>query len=122
MFTVTVQTNFLASHQLTLPDGKKENLHSHNWLISAHVSSIQLNKIGLVIDFNRLKKLLDNIVSPISNKTLENYPFFQKNSSSAETVALYIFENLKNFLPAGLTLDSVTVTEEPGFSATYKNT
>lgn len=119
MLSVTVETRFWASHQLTLPDGAKEPLHAHNWSAAADVSSGALNDMGFVIDFHRLKQMLDNIVAEFDNITLENVDYFRQNSSSAENLAKYIYEKLRLALPEGVRLEAVRITEESGCSAKF---
>ena len=119
MLTVTVETRFWASHQLTLPDGSKEPLHSHNWSVTADVSSDMLSNMGLVMDFHRLKEMLDNIVAEFDNMALDSIDYFRKNNSSAENVAGYIYEKLQLTLPKGVRLEAVRVAEEPGCSAKF---
>lgn len=122
MFTISIQTSFWASHQLKLPSGQREKIHSHNWLVEALVSADRLNKMGLVFDFNRLKSFLAGITDTLTDSRLEDNPYFQQNNSSAEMIAQYIYESLEKKIPAGLSLNSVTVTEEPGCSACFKKT
>jgi 6-pyruvoyl-tetrahydropterin synthase len=120
LYSVVVETNFRASHQLTMPNGSKEPLHDHDWKIAALVSSKNLNKMGLVMDFRRLKSLVDNIVSDFDGQKLEQLEFFQKNISSAENVAKYIYEKLEAMLPKSVKLNGITVTEERGCIAKFE--
>jgi len=120
VYSVIVETSFNAAHQLTLPDGSKEKRHNHNWKVTASVSSETLNKMGLVVDFHRLKHLLENIVSRISGSQLEKTTFFQKNNSSAENVAKYVYEKLETMLPKSVKLKQITVTEEKGCTAKFE--
>jgi len=119
MFTVSVETHFWASHQLTLSDGSKEPLHHHNWAVTADVSSDKLNSMGLVMDFRRLAAMVDNVVAELDNVPLNRIDYFQRNSSSAESVAKYIYEKLRARLPEGVKLEAVRVVEEPGCSAKF---
>ena len=119
MFTVSVETHFWASHQLTLPDGSKESLHRHNWAVTANVSSSELDSMGLVTDFRWLKAMVDNIVADFDNIQLEQLDYFQRNNSSAENVAKHIYEKLKPKLPNGLKLNNIKVVEESGCSAKF---
>lgn len=119
MFTVSIETRFWASHQLVLPDGSKEPLHKHNWLIAAEVSSDKLNSTGLVMDFCQLKAMVDDIVGVFDNTQMEEIDYFKRHNCSAETLAKYIYEKLKPKLPGGIELESVRVVEEAGFSAKY---
>ncbi len=120
MFTIIVETSFKASHRLTLPDGSKEAVHYHNWTASAKVSSEKLNRMGLVMDFYRLRGLLDRTVFDFSGIQLEQIAFFRENNSSAENVAKYIYEKLQTKLPKGVELDEITVIEEPGCLAKFE--
>ncbi|HPS55756.1 MAG TPA: 6-carboxytetrahydropterin synthase [Sedimentisphaerales bacterium] len=120
MFTIAVESSFNASHQLTLPDGSKENLHNHNWQITVEVSKKNLNKLGLVMDFNLLKSKVDNITAGISDIPLEKNSVFSNKNASAENVAFYIYEMLAAVLPEDVTLEAVKVVEEPGCFAVYR--
>ncbi len=119
MFTVSVETHFWASHQLALPDGSREPAHQHNWAVTAEVSGSELNKMGLVMDFQRLRVMLDNIAGELDNNAIEKIEYFQKNCSSAENIAKYIYEKLEPKLPRGVRLKAVTVGEERGCSARF---
>jgi 6-pyruvoyltetrahydropterin/6-carboxytetrahydropterin synthase len=127
MFTVSIETHFRASHQLTLPDGSKEPLHHHNWAVTAEVSCDKLDSMGFVMDFRRLKAAVDKIIAEGSRKAgsqfdnipLDSIDYFQRNNSSAENVAKYIFDKLEPKLPDGVKLRSIRVVEEPGCSAKF---
>jgi len=119
MLTVSVETHFWASHRLTLPDGSKEPLHSHNFSVTADVGSDMLSNMGLVMDFRRLKAMLDNIVAEFDNVALNSIDYFGQNNSTAENVAKYIYEKLQARLPKDVKLEVIRVTEEPGCSAKF---
>lgn len=119
MFTISVETHFRASHQLALPDGSKEPSHHHNWLVTADVSSNKLNNIGIVMNFHKLRDILDNSVVELDNTALEKVSHFQKNNPTAENIAKYIYDKLKSKLPQGAKLQSIKVVEEPGCSAKF---
>ncbi len=119
MFTVSVETHFRASHRLTLPDGSKERAHFHNWLVTAEVCRDRLDSMGLVMDFSRLKAMVDNIVSELGNTSLAENDYFRANNPSAENVSRYIYARLQEKLPRGVKLRSIRVTEEPGCRAEF---
>jgi len=122
MFTVSVETSFWASHQLALLNGSKEPAHKHNWLVTAEVGSDKLNSMAVVMNFQTLKEMVDNIVAEFDSKVLNEFSYFQQNNPSAENVAIYIYEELKPKLPKGVKLRSIRVVEEPGCSAKYETT
>ena len=119
MFFAIVEIPFHASHQLTLPDGSKEPLHCHNWLVTAQVSRRTLDQMGLVMDFNILGGLVKNIVTPFDNNTLDKIDYFKQKNPSAENVAMYIYEKLEQKLPKGVNLKEIKVVEQPGCSAKF---
>ncbi|HBG27346.1 MAG: hypothetical protein A2Y10_13650 [Planctomycetes bacterium GWF2_41_51] len=118
MFTITVHTSFSAGHQLKFPAGP-EPYHIHDWQVEAALAGKNLDKNGLLFDFNIFKKILDHIVMPFNDRTLEDLDCFKNINTSAENVAKYIFTSIKNKLPSGITLVSVEVTEAPGCKAKY---
>ncbi len=119
MFTISIETSFWASHQLVLPEGSKEPVHHHNWLVSADVSSDKLNSMAVVMDFQELKAMVDDIVSEFDNMALNEISFFRQNNPSAENVAKYIYEKLRAKLPEGVKLQNIRVVEEPGCAANF---
>ncbi len=118
LFTVSVKTHFWASHQLVLPDSSKEPVHGHNWSVTANVSG-EFNSAGLIIDFCRLKAMVDEVIAEFGSMALEEVDYFQRNSSSAENVARYIYEKLEHKLPDGVKLSHIRVGEEPGCWAKF---
>ena len=119
MFTIRVETHFLATHQLTLPDGSKEPIHRHKWSVTADVSGEKLNSMGLVMDFNQLKAIIDDIVAEFDNTALDRISYFQQDNPSAENVAKYIYEKLRIKLPKGVKLRNIRIVEEPGCWAKF---
>jgi len=121
LFTVTIERSFTAGHQLTMPDGRPEEFHSHEWLVECAVAAEWLNEIGVVIDFNELDKKLDIIIGPFEDTRLEKLPFFKKHgiNASAENVAKYIFDMLEPQLDADMSLEYVQVTEAKACRAKY---
>jgi 6-pyruvoyltetrahydropterin/6-carboxytetrahydropterin synthase len=120
MFSISVERHFRASHQLTLPDGSKEPVHDHDWVVTADLSSEKLNNMGVVMDFRALKAMIDKTVAGFNNKALDSIGYFQRNNPSAENVAKYIYEKLLSELPEGVKLQNVRIVEEPGCSAMFR--
>ena len=54
MYTVIKRMEISAAHSLSLSyPSKCEYLHGHNWIITVHCRSKELNTDGMVIDFTR---------------------------------------------------------------------
>jgi 6-pyruvoyltetrahydropterin/6-carboxytetrahydropterin synthase len=79
-----------------------------------------LNKGGIVIDFQLLKKKVEKILKSLDHTFLNDLPYFSKREPSSENIAKYIFDRLKAELkghPA--VLKEVTAWESETSSATY---
>ncbi|MGB8226557.1 MAG: 6-carboxytetrahydropterin synthase [Sedimentisphaerales bacterium] len=118
MYRITVTTNFRASHQLKFAD-MTESYHTHDWKAEAAVGGESLDDDGLLLDFNKLKKILESIVCRLDGRKLEDLKCFENTNASAENVARYIYDSIKSQLPKNTGLLYVEVTETPGCKARY---
>ena len=118
MHQISTTRFFSAAHQLTLYDGSLEPLHGHNWRVKVTVASPTLDAIGVVMDFHHLERLVDAVIAPWHNNSLNAVaPFRDGLNPSAEHVALSIARALA--LPKHVTLVSIEVHETDTNSATY---
>ncbi len=119
LYTITIDTTFKASHQLTLVDGQKESLHSHDWIVRTAVCVEELDQMQLAIDFHELKSMVQRITAPFEGSQLEKMSCFEGVNASAEIVAKYIYDKIRPLLAGHLNLDYVEVTEEAQCRAKY---
>ncbi len=122
LFIVNVQTEFRASHKApatgrAAPARRGE--HSHNWFVTAEVNSEKLNEKGFVIDFELLRTSMEEITAELENRCLDTLDYFRQNSSSAESIAKYVYDKLEAKLSGGVCLESITVVEKPGCTAKF---
>ncbi|MEK7085666.1 MAG: 6-carboxytetrahydropterin synthase QueD [Patescibacteria group bacterium] len=87
--------HFAASHFLTKYHGKCENLHGHNYKLIITIEG-EIKDDGMVLDFKKLKdavngKVIDKLDHTHLNDTMDN--------PSAENLAIWIWDKLKNELP-----------------------
>ena len=120
MYELSIETGFASAHQLRGYKGKCEKLHGHNWKVQISVTAERLNEIDLAIDFHELKKIANEVVSPLDHAFLNDiFPFTEKNPSS-ENVAKWIFESLKKKInDDNIRVSAVTVWESDTASASY---
>jgi 6-pyruvoyltetrahydropterin/6-carboxytetrahydropterin synthase len=120
MFEVAYETTFCATHRLTEEGRPLEPLHGHDWRVEAVAAGESLDKIGVVVDFEHLKKAVGDVASRFHYKDINEHPALLGQSPSAEVVARYFFEEVRKGLGAeGRLLRRVRVWEAPGCSATY---
>jgi 6-pyruvoyltetrahydropterin/6-carboxytetrahydropterin synthase len=117
-FQITISREFSASHQLRLYDGSLEPLHGHNWRVLVTVEADKLDRMGVVMDFHELERMLYAIVGPMHNHHLNDLPAFQARNPSAENVALYTAESLD--LPESVRLAEVEAWETDGCRARWR--
>jgi len=104
---------------LALPNGSKEPLHDHDWVVTASVGSEELDETGVVMDFEVLKAKLSHITDELENTVLGEVECFSQNNPSAENVARHVYGLLCGRLPKGVKLRGIKVVEEPGCVAEF---
>ena len=120
MFEIDIQREFAAAHCLKGYNGNCSAMHGHNWIVQAFVQTVELDTIGIAVDFRRLKNELDKILARLDHACLNNIePFIERNPTS-ENLAQYIFEELAKVINAGtVKVSKIRVCESPGSGATY---
>jgi len=120
MYEVAVNQHFDAAHYLRNYGGRCENLHGHRFQVSVELQAHDLNDIGLLYDFTRLKAALKDVLSRFDHVCLNDVPPFDKINPSSENIARTIYEALRPSLAnEPVTLKCVRVWESPDAWATY---
>lgn len=122
MFEITVTRVFPATHSLRLPDGSYEPVHRHDWRVRVAVRSQGLDAMETVMDFHQLEGLVDSVIAPFHNRSLNDVEPFSggRLNPSAERVAWWIGTQVAQQLPKGVSLVTARVTEAPGCEAAYR--
>jgi 6-pyruvoyltetrahydropterin/6-carboxytetrahydropterin synthase len=120
MFEVAYETTFCSTHRLTKDGEPLEPVHGHDWRVEAVASGPALDTIGVVIDFEHLKKAVSEVAARFHYADMNAHPDLAGKSPSAEEVAKYFFDEVRKGLGTdGRLLRRVRVWEAPGCSATY---
>jgi len=98
IFEVAVKGTFSAAHELVGHNGACADLHGHNWTVEAVFASKKLDKLQMVVDFYHVKKAMDEIISRVDHKVLNEVPPFNKANPTAEKIAEYFYKGLKKSL------------------------
>ena len=124
---------FSASHRLFNPKfsdeeneqifGKCNNLngHGHNYILEVAVAGEVNPSTGYVLDLKTLKKIIiDNVISKMDHKNLNlDVDFLRDKIPSAENIAIGIWNQLEDKLPAGK-LYSIKIYETENNYAEYR--
>lgn len=116
-----VSADFSSSHQLRHYEGKCENLHGHNFKVEVDVLGASLDpRLGILMDFKELKKLLKIVTDELDHKHLNDLPAFAAQNPSSELLAQYVFRRLRELLaPYPVRLAQVMVSEKDSSRAYY---
>ena len=94
MFEVTVEQTFSAGHALREYKGKCENVHGHNYRVQVTVEGEQLNRIGLLVDFVELKRVVREIIAYLDHQFINDLEPFTRINPSAENMAKYFYDEV----------------------------
>ncbi|MFC1560176.1 6-carboxytetrahydropterin synthase QueD [Candidatus Margulisiibacteriota bacterium] len=119
MYEVMVEDRFDAAHQLIGYSGPCEKLHGHGWIVQAYISGKKLNKLGMLVDFRKVKAELRSIIAKVDHRNLNTLSSFKGTNPTSENVAKFIYGALGKKIKSGLKLTKVTVYESPTSKATY---
>ncbi len=104
--------NISASHFLPKYKGKCENIHGHNYKLVITMEG-EIKKDGMVMDFKEIKKIVNkHIIDKLDHTHLND----TIKTPSAENIAIWIWENLKNHLPG---LKKIKVFETENYYCSY---
>lgn len=107
MYSVTKTLSFCYGHRLLNYEGKCKHLHGHNGRVEIRLSSAELDRRGMVVDFGDVKEVVKNFVdSELDHKMIlcdkdsmvpvlkeRNEPYFlMKENPTAENIAKVIFD------------------------------
>lgn len=89
MYYVSKQMEIAGCHQLKLSyESKCENLHGHNWIVTVHCKSRELNADGMVIDFTHVKEQIHDYLD--HGNFNELLPF----NPTAENIAKWVCDQV----------------------------
>lgn len=120
MYSLEVQGEFAAAHQLREYAGKCERLHGHNWRVRLRVEAEELPASGMLVDFGELKRILADCLEMFDHGYLNEIPPFDTVNPTSERLARVIAETAAESLPPHARVGAVTVWESDRCSATYR--
>ncbi len=116
MFELTVQGSFSAAHRVRGYKGDCADVHGHTYKVEVRLQVEKLDKLGMAMDFRKVKRILKQILNELDHKNLNNLSFFKKHNTTAEWIAVYIYQRLRQKIK---NITSITVWEGMENSITY---
>ena len=113
MYKISVSSHFDAAHHIPDYEGRCSQNHGHRWVVVCDCRVRELDKLGMSIDFTKIKSQLNELIDlefdhQDLNTVLER--------PTAENIAKHIYWYLKPNLSG---LHSVTVYESPDCGVEY---
>ncbi|WP_104370442.1 6-carboxytetrahydropterin synthase QueD [Desulfocucumis palustris] len=122
MFEITVANFIDSAHFLRGYKGKCSNIHGHTWRVEVTLRGEKLNEIGLLADFNDIKKIIKESTDSFDHKLINDLEPFNEINPSSENIAKYFYQMLSDKLSTmgeGVTIVKVLVSESRDTSAVY---
>ncbi|MDX1775074.1 MAG: 6-carboxytetrahydropterin synthase QueD [Desulfobulbales bacterium] len=120
MFHVFIKSHFSAGHHLRDYPGNCERPHGHNWKVEVTVKAVELDSLGMGIDFRVVKEAVKKVMDTLDHHDLNEHPDFQTVNPSSENIAVYIFNSLQKDLTSDrYGVYSVSVSETDNTGVTY---
>ena len=120
MFEIEIERCFSAAHQLRGYNGNCSNLHGHNYRVTVTVRSTELARIGIALDFRKLKQALDCLLAEYDHRNLSELPEFQEINPTSEVLARTIYRRMGEKMNEGpIRVWKVRVGESDSSAVTY---
>lgn len=120
MYDIFVKTHFSSGHHLRDYPGSCELPHGHNWKVTVTVRAVELDELGMGIDFKVLKKHVNQVIDELDHRNLNEMAAFADLNPSSEHIAKFIYDRLQKPLDhKRYRLYSVTVFETDTSGLTY---
>ena len=108
MYRVTKRMEISGAHFLKLDyESKCSSLHGHNWIITVTVESETLDRNGMVVDFSKIKDVVNQLDHKCINDVLGDI------NPTAENMARWICDRIPK-------CTKVSVQETDGNIATFE--
>jgi 6-pyruvoyltetrahydropterin/6-carboxytetrahydropterin synthase len=124
VYEVSKEFVFSAAHQIRMHGGKCERLHGHNWRIRVHARAGALDRIGMVIDFADLQKVVAELCARFDHQNMNEVPPFTEVNTTAENLASFFYvegnRRLAGVDGGRVTVSKVEVWENEGSLAVYR--
>lgn len=120
-YTLKVQTEFAAAHQLHGYVGNCARMHGHNWKVEVEVIGTRLDAIGMVVDFKTIKRAAREVAEMLDHFYLNDIPPFDTINPTAENIATWFYQEVSKRLNSEhARVSAVTLWETDRACVTYR--
>lgn len=123
MYEISAKFSISSAHFLSNYEGKCRRLHGHNWKITVYIKGAELDNLGMLVDFNVLKKYFKVIEGELDHCSLNEHEYFTQKNPTAENISEFIFNRMAALLEAdkidNAEVSKVSVYETENCEAVY---
>jgi len=121
VFEVAYETTFCATHTLSEDGRPIEPVHGHDWRVEVVASGDRLDRTGVVVDFEHLRKAVNEVAGRFHYGDLTGHPHFGRPEPVGRGRGSLLLRRgaQGDGCREGGGLRRVRVWEAPGCSATY---
>ncbi len=129
MYTVRVRDHFMIAHSFKGEVyGPAQRLHGATYVVDVEFLRAELDEDGLVVDIGRASHALNEVLSRLNYRNLDEDPDFEGKNTSSEFMARVVFDRMVEKISAGslgtgatsLVSMKVTLNESHVASASYQ--
>ncbi|WP_031496437.1 6-carboxytetrahydropterin synthase QueD [Bryobacter aggregatus] len=125
MYEVIVEQQFSAAHFLKDYPGKCASVHGHNYKVQITLEGETLNELGMLTEFELIKKALAPWIDKFDHALLNEVAPFDQINPTAENLAKFFSDEVENALRQSMATASarvsyVRVFETEKCSAAYR--
>ncbi len=124
VYEVAKEFVFSAAHQIRFHGGKCERLHGHNWRVRIHARAAQLDRLGMVVDFADLHRIVSELCARFDHRNVNEVPPFDEVNTTAENIARFFYveagRRLAEMAGGRVRVSRVEVWENEGSLAVYR--
>lgn len=123
-YKIRIEARFESAHFLRSYNGAPEPLHGHSYRVEAELSAVTrgVDHESIAVDFIASENALKSLASRLDYKCINDVAPFTELTPTAENIARWFHDELRESLGETAAIVAVTVWEGPFHSATYEVT
>jgi 6-pyruvoyltetrahydropterin/6-carboxytetrahydropterin synthase len=120
VYQLAITRDFVSRHYLIGGDwGRENDIHSHHYRCEIRVEGAELDRHGYLIDIVELNAAVNDVISHVAERTLNELPMFEGLNPSLEHFARVFWESVVSRVPLAGRLLTVRLWENEHDWAAY---
>ncbi len=121
MYSVKIVDHIMIAHSLPDPYfGPASNMHGATYVVTASFKRKQLNDKNVVIDMGEAHELLQDVLSELAYRNLDEMPQFEGILTTTEFLSSYIHRKVRDRIEDDISLE-IELSESHIASASFQD-